>query len=252
MIADIFLVLVIIISVVVLIFSLVAIYAKEKSKTKKIKKQPMAVSSNNPAQTRVNVKELMQSEAVNYLPEDLFIDLLTESKECIYIDSKVLENAKQGISNKPKYKKTDSDCLVAMEFDNRKRILNESVSLVEKTKNIDVMVGRKNIAIEQLDWFITNKGQGYMNLNPPPKEGKEKLLEIFNERLTGRISELVESQLNRIEILKTEKAKLNAQNKAIDIIHASMNKLDKVGSNFQEMEEDLGELYSKVEQMNVK
>jgi hypothetical protein len=132
------------------------------------------------------------------------------------------------------------------EVNNRTRILNDSVKLVEESNNIQTIINRKNIAIEHLDWFIKNKLLG-VHINPPPEYSKEQLLLNFNENLYRQVETLVRKQIDKAKELKTKQGKQNALNKSVQLIQNNMNYFDKSVKNYQDVESSIRDLQSEIE-----
>lgn len=136
--------------------------------------------------------------------------------------------------------------VLQMQIDNRKRILNESCDLVEKSKNIDVIVRRKEVALEQLSWFEENARLG-VTLNPSAEFGRENLLLNFNQSLLDRLEEQIEKQLSRAKELKTKSAKQNAKLKAIEIKNKIAPLFERSVSNYPDIEHEILSLTQQIE-----
>lgn len=121
------------------------------------------------------------------------------------------------------------------EVDNRKRILNDCFQLIDSSLNINVLLGRKDIAIGHLNWFIEKRHYG-VTLTPPPEQGKDQLYLNFNKSLHRAIEELISKQIARVETLKSKQAKQNVVDKAIGILQTNMQHFDKNTANYYDLE----------------
>ena len=69
---------------------------------------------------------------------------------------------------------------ILFEADSRLRIINESLQLMEKTKNINTLKGRYDTVCEHITWCIENEIE---LSNKPAKEAKLLIDNLFDQQL---------------------------------------------------------------------
>lgn len=132
---------------------------------------------------------------------------------------------------------------------NRTRIINDCIELIETSKNIEIVVRRKNIAIENIDWFIeAERIDSAIKSNPPPHIFRDQLLRLFNECLLELIQNKVEDKIKKFKIRKSGQAKQKILDDAIDIIYSNIGYFEIEDSSYSAIiEPKISALYSNIE-----
>lgn len=132
-------------------------------------------------------------------------------------------------------------------IDNRIRILNESIDIMETSQNINTVIKRKNVAVEEIHWFIKQEQDGLpVILKPSASEGLRRLSILYNDSLYKLIQSLTFSQIQKYEDLKTESAKSKTISKAFELLNNEAH-LDKSAENYPKIKTELEVLYSIIE-----
>lgn len=97
------------------------------------------------------------------------------------------------------------------------RVYNESLDLVEKSKNFNTRYKRVEIAIEKAQQLYDEYWQkGVRFFEPNPKQAVEKLKEKRLEIIESEIKNRVERHLEKAERAKTIRTKISNADKALD------------------------------------
>ncbi|MCK5136632.1 MAG: hypothetical protein KAR19_12640 [Bacteroidales bacterium] len=137
-------------------------------------------------------------------------------------------------------------------FQRHKQILNESIGIIESSKKIDTIIGRKQVVLEKLDWFDKNSIPGTeFVLIPTPKDSRPKFMSIYNARLVDVAEHLVVEAESKTKSLKTKSGKQNHINKTIDAIQKITSELYAETENFEEAVTEIQKAYNKLENLDL-
>ncbi|MDD4190395.1 MAG: hypothetical protein PHI28_03640 [Mangrovibacterium sp.] len=159
--------------------------------------------------------------------------------------AKERERQRKAEQAKNLYEQLKKQTNLKFESENRTRILNDSIKLIEGSGNIQTIISRKNIAMEHLDWFIRNEVNG-VRLTPSASYSKKQLLLIFNDNLYKQIETRILKQLDKVNDLKSIQAKQNAINKALGVIYNNSIYFERTASNYSQVDFKLGKLKEKL------
>ncbi len=103
----------------------------------------------------------------------------------------------------------------ALDFNQRMRILSESIKLGDKSKKLDVRLSRYELALEHANGLLKYETAGIDTTEPPPSVLIEKVGRALRETAREGMSEIAEKALAKSGGGKTLNARLNPVNKAI-------------------------------------
>ncbi|GAB3801409.1 hypothetical protein [Virgibacillus kimchii] len=97
------------------------------------------------------------------------------------------------------------------------KVLDESINLVNNSKNFRTRIGRVDVAIEKCDDLYNEFwSKGITVFEPNPQEAKEKLLKEKGKIIEEEIYNLVEKHIEKAKRAKTVKTKISNADKALD------------------------------------
>ncbi|WP_249871794.1 hypothetical protein [Oceanobacillus saliphilus] len=106
---------------------------------------------------------------------------------------------------------------VVMSLESIVRVLNDSINLINTSKNFNTKIGRVDLAIEKCDDLINEFwSRGITVFEPNPHDAKAKLLKEKEEMIEQEIYVLVEKHIEKAKRAKTVKTKMSNADKALD------------------------------------
>lgn len=150
-------------------------------------------------------------------------------------------------STQPHYTKAEKLAILEVEFPNYKRILEESVQLIQTTSNLETLLSRYNIALEHYHWIMERKNNGLPIYFNTEDGGFENALNKINNYHIVRIA--MDTFINyKVKMLglKTIKAKDNNTAKMFEFLGRCKESL-KTHENRIEYESKLDKLHNNTE-----
>jgi hypothetical protein len=120
------------------------------------------------------------------------------------------------------------------EAESKLRVINDSGSIILKSKNIDTIASRTEISINHLDDLKKYEEKGIPILTQPIGSMIIEFANTSNERITELIKLNVSSVKEKLRTIKSETTKSSQIRKIIEKATTQKNKLNRNGQNFME------------------
>ena len=105
---------------------------------------------------------------------------------------------------------------IQLEVNNRIRILNDSIKLVKDTKNVDTLISRLDLIIQQTNELMKYEEYGISTVNPPPSHINKNIRESRDSIIIDHLNEEYNSTLSKVELPGiTSRRKITALNKLL-------------------------------------
>lgn len=104
-----------------------------------------------------------------------------------------------------------SNCntVIVMDINQHARIATESIEIINKSKQIDTVLSRFQVAEEHLKLLLPYEQKGIPVLTEPPSALIKSLNRQKQRSISGKIKDEVTELLNKYKVTPTEKGKLN-------------------------------------------
>lgn len=107
---------------------------------------------------------------------------------------------------------------INIEVESRKRVIQESVSLAEKSKNKDTQLSRLQLVEENCAALMKYTHAGINVMTPTPDELIRSCIQTRNEFVMQYIQEAIESASIKADVAATTRSKITAFTKAMETI----------------------------------
>lgn len=179
------------------------------------------ITKNGTSQSKSNVREISSGKLSEFKRGDVADNLLNE--EMLNRSSGI--NRISGNNVKGIYDRKTKEAIAKYEFPSHKRILEESINLIQTTKSIETLLGRYDLALEHYFWIREQISNGV----PIYFESKGNFPDELKEHANFHINRIAENIFNvhktKITRLKTDKAKENQKEKSVILLSECLNSL---------------------------
>lgn len=168
-------------------------------------------SSKTQKLTPKELSELSPEEAADYLLDEKVPDRST---------NRISGNNVKGI-----YDRKTKETIAKYEFPSHKRILEESINLIQTTKNLETLLGRYDIALEHYFWIREQISNGIPIYFESRGNFPDELKEHANFHIHRIAENIFKTYKSKIATLKTDKAKENQKEKTMILLSECINSL---------------------------
>jgi len=120
--------------------------------------------------------------------------------------------------------------IIIFDFQQRMRIVDESIELVDNSKKMETRLSRLELVKEHLLVIVQYEDKQIEVMNPTAKEVLKKLEGYHDKIILEHMTEMAESALTKAEVATTTNTKVNAINKALLKIREMEKQLEKTSS----------------------
>jgi hypothetical protein len=153
----------------------------------------------------------------------------------------------------------ENNAILQYEFPSHKRILEDSINLIQTTNNIDTLLSRYDDFIIHYNWIMEQKRKGVpidyeFHSNGEPFEIGINL--FINWHIVRIAQNNIENYKNKIQSLKTYRAKENLIIKSFELIDKCTNALkehqikDSFALTLQNLHENIEDLFNEINKTN--
>lgn len=115
---------------------------------------------------------------------------------------------------------------------NELRIIHESTNLIDNSKNIDTVISRLEFIPEHISYLKQLEQLGLYNTIPTANDYYTEYVVLKDKKIQQAIVRCYKQVLDDASELKTEKARLNRENKYFDKLNAYKQKLSPTVQNY--------------------
>lgn len=117
------------------------------------------------------------------------------------------------------------EAIAKYEFPSHKRILNDSVKLIQSTKKLETLRTRYQLALNEYNWIQSQISNGVPLFFKSNGYFPEELKELANRNINRIAKETYSAYKIKLTTLKTEKAKENLKTKTKVLLEECKNSL---------------------------
>ena len=176
--------------------------------------------SRNSKSFHLDLTERLTPKELSELSPEEFADNLLEKKGAAQSVNRV-----SGKSVKNIYDRKTKEAIAKYEFPSRKKILEESMNIIQTTKSAETLLGRYDIALEQYFWIREQISNGV----PLYFESKGNFADELKDHANYHIHRIAENTFktykSKITTLKTDKAKESHKEKTLILLSECINSL---------------------------
>ncbi|WP_157279167.1 hypothetical protein [Proteiniphilum acetatigenes] len=181
----------------------------------------MFKKSRNNGDTYTSKPQKLTPEELTKLSHEEFADYLLDEK----VPDRQSINRISGNNVKSTYDRKTKEAIAKYEFPSHKRILEDSVNLIQTTKSLETLIGRYDIALEHYFWIREQISNGV----PLYFESKGNFADELKEHANYHIHRIAENTFkthkSKIATLKTDKAKESHKEKTLILLSECINSL---------------------------
>lgn len=117
------------------------------------------------------------------------------------------------------------EAIAKYEFPSHKRILNDSVKLIQSTKKLETLLYRYQLALNEYNWIQSQISNGVPLFFKSKEYFPEELRELANRNINRIAKETYSAYKIKSTTLKTEKSKENLKTKTKALLEEYKNSL---------------------------
>lgn len=103
--------------------------------------------------------------------------------------------------------------IISLDVNQKLRIVKESLDIIQKSKNIDTVISRYDLAMENIESLIQYENKGISVTSTPPSKNLSLLKKDREAIIIEKIKEEYRNVLSKVEVATTSKAKITQLSK---------------------------------------